>query len=166
MAMYKTTSFASQRVAESILPSLYDASYALAADINQALKAAGHVISLDQYVFLSGIKAGNGTSQMALANWLGRDRSIVSRLLTILEKNGWVVRQVDAADKRKRGLKLTAHAERQLPALEQIVFTTIESRCRHIDPQHLAICINVLIQIYCRSRPDQKLYAETTPEES
>lgn len=155
---YKIVSVVSQRIGKSIWPSLYDVSSALSSDINRGFRKAGHVISIDQFVILSGIYLGYGESQKKLADWLQRDRSVISRLLRILEKNGWILRHTDEKDHRRKRLELTQKTHDTWPALENILFNTIQVRCHNIDPEKLQSCIDVLIQLFINCRPDQVGY--------
>ena len=159
---YKNVSAVSNRIGMSIWPSLYDVSSALSSDINRDFRKAGHVISIDQFVILSGIYLGHGESQKKLAAWLHRDRSVISRLLRILENNGWILRYTDEKDHRRKCLELTQKTHDTWPVLESIIFKTIQTRCQDVDPEKLQSCIDVLIKIFINCRPDQLSYSKVS----
>jgi DNA-binding MarR family transcriptional regulator len=155
---YEIVSVVSERIGKSIWPSLYDVSSTVLSDINRRFRTAGHVISVDQFTILSGIYLGHGESQKKLAEWLHRDRSVISRLLRILENNGWIVRYLDEKDHRRKCIELTPKTHDNWPVLENIILKTIQARCHDIDPEKLQSCIDVLIQIFINCRPDQLSY--------
>ncbi len=159
---YKILSAASKRIGKSIWPSLYDVSSALSSDINRSFRKAGYVISVDQFIILSGIFLGHGESQKKLAEWLHRDRSVISRLLRILENNGWILRHTDEKDHRRKCIVLTQKTQDTWSVLEDILFQTVQARCQGIDPVKLQICNDVLIQVFINCRPDQQGYKKVS----
>lgn len=156
--IFQNSVFVSERLGHSILPPLYDASYSLISDINRAFRKSGFKISLEQFLILSGIQIGLGDSQNKLSAFLGRDKSVISRLLVMLEKNGYVVRESNGDDKRKKTIKITKKAIVDWKKMEDIAYNIIDSRCRNLDPEKLKTCMDILARFYLSCRPDQDFY--------
>ncbi len=72
-----------------------------------------------QYGIMLVLKAEPGIDQITVAKLLGLDRSTTGMVLTKLEDAGLVGRVVEAQDRRKRSLKLTAAGERTLKQLAE-----------------------------------------------
>ena len=71
------------------------------------------------YLVLTSVGRGDPPSQLALAQQLGVDRTVMTYLLDDLEKAGLVERRPDPADRRARRVVLTASGQERLCAVER-----------------------------------------------
>jgi DNA-binding MarR family transcriptional regulator len=79
----------------------------LARNIGQALDQAKLGINLSQYGMLDFLLMNSDAVQTDLANHLLKDRSVILRQLDQLEQHGWVERQMDLVDRRRKNLVVT-----------------------------------------------------------
>ena len=67
------------------------------------------------------IRLNPGLSQIDVCRAIGRDKSTISPLITALEKEGLILRESSAKDRRSVTLKLTPAGEKALDALLPLV---------------------------------------------
>jgi len=79
----------------------------LARNMGQAMDAAQLDINLPQFGMLDFLLTNSEAVQTDLANHLHKDKSVILRQLDQLEQNGWVERQMDANDRRRKNLVVT-----------------------------------------------------------
>jgi len=110
-----------------------------------------HHLSLNEWRVLLVLANHPGVAASEVTALTGLDKMSVSRALAALARRGWVVRKVDAADKRRMLLRLSAEGERLYervgaPAKERepgrrIVASTwsartSRARCERYRPSH------------------------------
>ena len=74
----------------------------------EKMSAEGFNISGEQWVVLKRVSEQEGINQKEIANLTYKDPASVTRILDILQKKGWVIRQPIEGDRRAYGLHLTA----------------------------------------------------------
>jgi len=79
----------------------------LARNMGLAMDAAQLDINLPQFGMLDFLLTNSEAVQTDLANHLHKDKSVILRQLDQLEQNGWVERQMDANDRRRKNLVVT-----------------------------------------------------------
>ncbi|NJN35532.1 MAG: MarR family transcriptional regulator [Saprospiraceae bacterium] len=86
--------------------------------------AEGFDISIDQWVILKRVAEEEGISQIDLANATYKDPASITRILDILEKKGWAIRQPDENSRRAYKITLTtegvALVKKMLPMVQAI----------------------------------------------
>jgi DNA-binding MarR family transcriptional regulator len=126
----------------------------------RAYVAAAHAAVADLpggprgYQVLSAAARGTVVSQLALAQQLGVDRTVMTYLLDDLEAGGWIQRIPDPADRRarrvvatKRGTELLVTLDHRLQAAEAHLLAPLDDQARQAFRAHvrlLATQINVL----------------------
>ena len=88
----------------------------------------GYNITPGQYIILSQLWENEGIHQSALAETTVKDRHNITRMLNLLEKNGYIRREPDPIDKRKFLVFLTAEGRSLKQELQPIV-TDYFQRC-------------------------------------
>jgi DNA-binding MarR family transcriptional regulator len=86
------------------------------------------------YQVLSAAARGETGSQLALAQLLGVDRTVMTYLIDDLEKAGLVARKPDPADRRARRLELTDAGRERLCDLERRLREVEEHLLGPLDP--------------------------------
>ena len=79
----------------------------LARNVGVALDAAHLEINLPQFSMLDFLLTNSAAVQTDLANHLFKDKSVILRQLDQLEESGWVERQMDPEDRRRKNLVVT-----------------------------------------------------------
>ncbi|TXL74794.1 MarR family transcriptional regulator [Vineibacter terrae] len=69
-------------------------------------------LTRSQWLLLSRLHRRPGASQTELAEMLEVEKASAGRMVDRMERNGWVVRRADAADRRVKRIHLTREAER------------------------------------------------------
>jgi DNA-binding MarR family transcriptional regulator len=67
-----------------------------------------HGLRITQFTILSNLVLRGATPVVALAKWLGVDRTTLTRNLSLLESNGWIKTRSDEDDARTHLVSLTA----------------------------------------------------------
>lgn len=79
-----------------------------------------------QWLVLTRLYRRPGSSQTELADMLEIDRASAGRMIDRMEKNGWVERRADAADRRINRLHLTAEARKAHAEMWAIAEATVD----------------------------------------
>lgn len=81
---------------------------------------AEHGLTAKQYGLLRAVERSDDITTTNLTDLLGKAQPAITQMLNRLEKNGYITREVNAQDKRKRELKLTKKAQKVLDTVEPI----------------------------------------------
>ncbi|NTW02631.1 MAG: MarR family transcriptional regulator [Oscillochloris sp.] len=84
-------------------------------ELQHAFTAHGYAISPEQWELLNRIWQEEGRTQVELAQLTHKDKPNITRMLEVLERSGYVLRQPDLYDKRAYRIFLT-ECGRQLQA--------------------------------------------------
>ena len=124
---------------------IFTASYAIETALNEELAPLG--ITHRQVQILGALAAHGEASQTELAETLRIEPSGVVRLLDRMERAGWIRRESDPADRRKKIIRPTEKAE---PLWKQIKARGMRAKdrgLRGISPEQVAATREVLKQI-------------------
>lgn len=107
----------------------------LKAGLKRAFLDHGYNLTSEQWSLLSVLWEKEGVSQVELAHQVGKDRHTITRMLGVMEKDGWVRRVDDHGDRRCRRVHLTQAGRDLQPILTPItleysrrVFAVLNSR--------------------------------------
>ena len=75
--------------------------------LQHAFQAKGFNITPEQWGVLNRLWENEGMHQSALAQRTAKDRHNITRILNLLEKNGFIFRKPDREDKRRLNVYLT-----------------------------------------------------------
>ena len=87
----------------------------------QRTQAAGFDLTPVQFAALDAIHAHPATDQARVAEMIAYDRATIGGVIERLEQKGWILRVVNARDRRARELSLTPEGRRVLAALLPVV---------------------------------------------
>ncbi len=108
---------------------------------------AKHGVTADQFVLLATLSRGNALTQRELARRMTSDPSTVRAMLVLLEKQGYIERDMHPSDSRARTVALTTAGKRKF----RQVWTAGESiRSQMLDaikPDDAATLISLLNKI-------------------
>ena len=100
----------------------------------------------------------DGLRQQDLAISTIKDKATIARAVKQLETAGMLRREVDPTDRRQKIITLTARAHRLFALVRARADAALIEAQQHIDPDRMAVCIDVLHQVY------QTLYSPGTSD--
>ena len=136
------------KLEESLGYSLGRANRALGALVNRNFARAGHDVTCEQWSVMVNLGKKNGQSQQELAGLICKDKTSVTRLIDNMEKHNLVVRIPDKDDRRQKLIYLTKKGQDLQERLLVIIKNSQEEAQKSIRPKDIAICKEVLDQIY------------------
>jgi DNA-binding MarR family transcriptional regulator len=107
-------------LAESLGFLVSGANASMRAGFNRAIGEAGIAATAEQWGVLNIVRSSPGIIQSVLAERSMKDRTNVTRMLDLLEKNGHIERRSDADDRRSYRIYITAAGEELLERLAPI----------------------------------------------
>lgn len=91
---------------------IYRASQLFRAALYRLFRADGREITPEQWIVLVSLWQRDGQMQNELGESALKDKATLSRILTVMERDGLVVRRADPEDSRGRRIYLTREARR------------------------------------------------------
>ncbi|MFZ5781365.1 MAG: MarR family winged helix-turn-helix transcriptional regulator [Pseudomonadota bacterium] len=88
-----------------------------------------------QWLVLTRLYRRPGSSQTELAEMLEVDRASAGRMIDRMQRNGWVERRPDGADRRINRLHLTAEARRVHVEMWRVAESTVDDALASLTPQ-------------------------------
>jgi DNA-binding MarR family transcriptional regulator len=119
----------------------------LAAGLQREFQDKGYPITPEHWGVLSKLWEKDGTHQSELAERINKDRHNMSRIVTLLEKNGFIVRKHQKDDKRRLNVFLTPKGRSLQKELTQIVRNYVDRIFRGLTEEDLRIMDRVHRQI-------------------
>jgi len=92
-------------------------------------------------------------TQKALANELGKDKSIIVNIIDTLSEQGFVYREVNPADRREHFLRVTEKAKKAVPKLIDAFETLNKSITENISDEEMEIFNTVLTKMGTNIKP-------------
>jgi MarR family transcriptional regulator for hemolysin len=92
-------------------------------------------------------------TQKALANELGKDKSIIVNIIDTLSEQGFVYREVNPADRREHFLEVTDKAKKVVPKLIEAFETLNKSITEDISDDEMKIFNTVLTKMGTNIKP-------------
>lgn len=100
--------------------------YLFSQKLNQLLRNAETGITVDQFRLLTHLWKQDGISQQQLAQLVRRDRASITRMVDILEKQGFINRAADIDDRRINLIFLTKKGKELEPIASQAAQETLD----------------------------------------
>jgi DNA-binding MarR family transcriptional regulator len=103
-----------------------------------------HGLTSKQYGLLRAIERSNDITTTSLTELLGKAQPAITQMLNRLEKNGFITREINPADKRKRELKLTKKAQRVLETVQPIGPTRVALALEHANEREAGAVVRAM----------------------
>lgn len=113
---------------------------------NERVSVIGQTMARWETLFLVAF-SDYGLTQGELARLISVEGPTVVRMLDLLAKKGMIVRRQSAADRRVTTNRITAKGMREISNIMAITDELREKILGNVEPQRLAICIEVLHEI-------------------
>jgi DNA-binding MarR family transcriptional regulator len=107
-------------------------------------KFAKYGITADQFVLLATLSRGNAMTQRELALRMKSDPSTVRAMLVLLEKRGFVLREIHPSDSRARTVELTAAGKRKFKQVWSAGESIREQMFASLDPMEVETLVRLL----------------------
>ncbi len=114
---------------------------------NKMIKENKLDITTEQWVLLIIISKTPGISQTEIAKKGLKDKTNVTRMLDVLERNGYLTRKKDKLDRRIYRIFLTKKGEDILNKIYPIVYTVNKESCKNLKDKELTDLKNYLTTI-------------------
>ncbi|TAL31527.1 MAG: MarR family transcriptional regulator [Spirochaetes bacterium] len=115
---------------------------------NRAIKEAGIDATAEQWGLLNIIKAAPGIIQSDLAERSIKDKTNVTRMLDVLEKNGCIERARDTRDRRAYRVFITGKGTALLRRLVPLAVRTNEEAARGLGAKEIKALTDILAILY------------------
>jgi MarR family transcriptional regulator for hemolysin len=123
---------------------------------HQRLKKAGLKITVDQWLTLSSLQDSPFLSQKEIAAILFKDEASITRIITLLEKAGFLKRNEHSSDQRRSSYSLTPNGKKILKKAMTIVKKYRADALEGITAAEFVTAENVLQQMILNC--DEKLH--------
>lgn len=91
---------------------------------------------------------GDGVRQQDLAISAIKDKGTIARSLGVLEREGFVAREIDSKDRRQKLIYLTDKGWMLHNKVMPTLLGRMQAQTQSIDPAELQICLKVLLHLY------------------
>ena len=104
-------------------------------------------ITADQWGLLAVVHHSPGISQSDIARMSRKDKTGVTRMLDLLEKRGYLVREDDETDRRAHRIRVTSEGERILNQVTPLATEVNRASCVGLDARQVEALKDMLYQI-------------------
>ena len=125
----------------------------LSSCLNQRFKTAGINLTAEQWAALVLLWNKDGRTQKEIARNLILEKSSVSRLLSGLERRGFITRVQESKDSRLKQVFLTDKGRRVRDESVRIARALLDDAQAGITEAELALCRDVLLRVYRNLAP-------------
>lgn len=119
---------------------------------HRSLQKLGLDITLQQVGMLHFIHCHGESNQQELAEVMDKDKSAILRSIDILERKGYVTREVDSHDRRKNIITISDKAVEILEVVKPHFLTHVELMTKDITEQEVDSCLSVMKKIQENAR--------------
>lgn len=106
-----------------------------------------HPVTINQILLLIQIDQRTDTSQVELAELLFKDVASVTRMIELLVKRGFLVREENKEDRRKKDLKITGKGKEILRLAVPIIKKNREIAQQNLNEEEIQTLFNLLNKI-------------------
>ena len=124
------------------------ANAAMRAGFNRAIAGAGIAATTEQWGVLNIVRASPGIIQSEIAERSMKDRTNVTRMLDLLEKNGHIERRSDADDRRSYRIYITAAGVSLLDRLRPLAVAVNKKATRGFTGEERRLLTGLLKKIH------------------
>lgn len=119
----------------------------LAVTLERSFQAAGFNVTPEQWGVLSKLWEGDGIHQSELSRKVSKDKHTMTRILSLLERNGLVKRVRDENDKRLSNVYLTTKGKELKGKLPPIARTVLQRTIKDVNQEDIDALWRILRQM-------------------
>lgn len=109
------------------------------AGLGREFQNAGYDVTPEQWGVLSRLWQEEGIHQSELALRTAKDRHNMTRILNLMEKNGFITRKPDKEDKRRLNIYLTPKGSSMRSGLTKVVLDYLEGCLQGLSPADIRV---------------------------
>ena len=116
--------------------------------LSRDLEASGFDLSAEQWIVLANIDRYEGHCQQFLADFCGKEKTSITRLLDTMESRGFIRRESASDDRRRNMVYLTEQGQKLLAKVRPTVEKTLGLAVEGVERTDFEVCKRVLMQVY------------------
>lgn len=111
------------------------------------LRENGYKITIDQWLIIKAIMENPGISQQEIGEKVFKDNASITRIIELLVKSEYLVREVNPDDRRKSNLRVTEEGKLIIKKVHSLVLENRKTALAGILPEELEILNKTLKKI-------------------
>ncbi|MCS3529575.1 MarR family winged helix-turn-helix transcriptional regulator [Chryseobacterium sp. JUb7] len=111
------------------------------------LKTKGFKITIDQWLIIKAILENPGITQNEIGDLVFKDNASVTRIIDLMVKSEYIIRQVHAKDRRKTNLEVTKSGKKIIKDVQKLVEDNRKTALEGITNEELQIMNTALLKI-------------------
>lgn len=111
------------------------------------LKTKGFKITIDQWLIIKAILENPGITQNEIGDLVFKDNASVTRIIDLMVKSEYIIRQVHTEDRRKTNLEVTKSGKKIIKDVQKLVEDNRKTALEGITNEELQIMNTALLKI-------------------
>ncbi|MDR6919297.1 MULTISPECIES: MarR family winged helix-turn-helix transcriptional regulator [Chryseobacterium] len=111
------------------------------------LKAHGFTITIDQWLIIKAVLENPGITQNEIGDLVFKDNASVTRIIDLLVKSEYVVRNIHPEDRRKTNLQVTDSGKKIIKDVQKIVEGNRTKALEGISNEEMEIVNSAMLKI-------------------
>jgi DNA-binding MarR family transcriptional regulator len=111
------------------------------------LKANGFTITIDQWLIIKAILENPGITQNEIGDLVFKDNASVTRIIDLLVKSEYIIRNANPEDRRKTNLEVTETGKDTIHKVQALVEDNRKIALKDVSKEELEIMNSALLKI-------------------
>jgi DNA-binding MarR family transcriptional regulator len=111
------------------------------------LKANGFTITIDQWLIIKAILENPGITQNEIGDLVFKDNASVTRIIDLLVKSEYIIRNTNPEDRRKTNLEVTETGKETIHKVQTLVEDNRKTALKDVSKEELEIMNSALLKI-------------------
>ncbi|GAA4153108.1 MarR family transcriptional regulator [Chryseobacterium ginsenosidimutans] len=111
------------------------------------LKANGYTITIDQWLIIKAILENPGITQNEIGDLVFKDNASVTRIIDLLVKSKYIIRNTNLKDRRKTNLGVTESGKEIIHKVQALVEENRKLALKDVSKEELEIMNSALLKI-------------------
>jgi MarR family transcriptional regulator, transcriptional regulator for hemolysin len=111
------------------------------------LKANGFNITIDQWLIIKAILENPGITQNEIGDLAFKDNASVTRIIDLLVKSGYIIRNINSDDRRKTNLEVTESGKEIIKQVQNLIENNRKTALKDVSKEKLEIMNSALLKI-------------------
>ncbi|ALR29667.1 hypothetical protein ATE47_03610 [Chryseobacterium sp. IHB B 17019] len=111
------------------------------------LKANGFNITIDQWLIIKAILENPGITQNEIGDLAFKDNASVTRIIELLVKSEYIIRNINSDDRRKTNLDVTESGKEIIKKVQELIENNRKTALKDVTKEELEIMNSALLKI-------------------